>query len=91
MPVTRIKCQEAYMTKVHKAHFSSSTVIDDLQAQTESMFGASFEKGSTKKAIQRLRSLGAEGHTHHFASWRAGLMLGAALPALVDGLVRGGS
>ena len=87
--VTRIKCQEAYMRKVHMAHFSNSTVIDDLQAQTETMFGASFEKGSRKKAIQRLRFMGTATTTHHFASWRAGVMLGAALPALIHGLVKG--
>lgn len=85
--MTRIKCQAAYMAKVEKTLLSSSTVIDDLQSQVESMFGASFEKGSRKKAIQRLRYMGASTN-HHFASWRAGVLLGAAVPALIDGLVK---
>ena len=85
--MTRIKCQAAYMAKVEKTLLSSSTVIDDLQSQVESMFGASFEKGSRKKAIQRLRYMGASTN-HHFASWRAGILLGAAVPALIDGLVK---
>lgn len=85
--MTRIKCQSAYMQKVHRAAFSTSTIIDDLQSQVEAMFGASFEKGSRKKAIQRLRFMGASPN-HHFASWRAGIMLGLAVPAFVDALVK---
>jgi RNase P protein component len=85
--VTRIKCQSEYNAKVAKTHFATSRVIDDLQTETETLFGVNFEKGSRKKAVQRLRFMGAI-TTHHFASWRAGVMLGAALPALVDGIVR---
>lgn len=89
--VTRIKCQEAYMQKVHKTHFSSSTTIDDLQSQTETMFGASFEKGSRKRAIQRLRLMGMQTPLHSFAAWRAGLFIGLAIPPLIDGLGKGKS
>jgi hypothetical protein len=85
--MTRIKCQAAYMQKVQKTSFSNSTVIDDLQSQVEAMFGASFEKGSRKKAIQRLRFMGASPN-HHFASWRAGVLLGLAIPAFIDGIVK---
>lgn len=85
--VTKIKCQSEYNAKVSKTHFATSKVIDDLQSETETLFGVNFEKGSRKKAVQRLRFMGAT-TTHHFASWRAGLMLGAALPALVDGIVK---
>lgn len=85
--VTRIKCQSEYTAKVAKTHFATSTVIDDLQSETENLFGVNFEKGSRKKAVQRLRFMGVT-TTHHFASWRAGVMFGAALPPLVDGIVR---
>lgn len=85
--VTRIKCQNEYTNKVSKTPFATSNVIDDLQSETETLFGVNFEKGSRKKAVQRLRFMGAT-TTHHFASWRAGVMLGAALPPLVDGIVR---
>lgn len=87
--MTNIKCQQAFMEKVHHSTFSSSTVVDDLQAQTETMFGASFEKGSRKRAVQRLRFMGASATTHHFAVWRAGIFLGLAIPPMVDALVRG--
>lgn len=85
--VTRIKCQSEYTAKVSQTHFASSTVIDDLQSQVETLFGVNFEKGSRKKAVQRLRFMGAT-TTHHFASWRAGIMLGLALPPLIDGIVK---
>lgn len=85
--MTRIKCQASYMQKVQKRSFSNSTIVDDLQSQVEAMFGASFEKGSRKKAIQRLRFMGASPN-HHFASWRAGTLLGLALPAFVDAIVK---
>lgn len=85
--VTRIRCQSEYNAKVSKTHFATSKVIDDLQSETETLFGINFEKGSRKKAVQRLRFMGAI-TTHHFASWRAGVMLGAALPPLVDAIVR---
>lgn len=86
---TNIKCQEAYMRKVQSSHFASSSTIDDLQSQTETMFGASFEKGSRKKALQRLRAFTPGTTSHHFASWRAGLLLGLSVPAIVDGIVKG--
>jgi hypothetical protein len=85
--VTRIKCQSEYTAKVSKTHFATSTVIDDLQSETENLFGVNFEKGSRKKAVQRLRFMGAT-TTHHFASWRSGVYLGLALPPLIDGIVK---
>lgn len=85
--VTKIKCQNEYNAIVSKTHFANSKVIDDLQSDTETLFGVNFEKGSRKKAVQRLRFMGAT-TSHHFASWRAGAMLGAALPAIVDGIVK---
>ena len=40
-----------------------------------------------KKARMRLRT--AENHkTHHFSTFRAGLYIGLAVPAVVDGLVK---
>lgn len=87
--MANIKCQAQYMEKVSQARFSNSGTIDDLQSQTETMFGTSFEKGSRKKAIQRLRFMGAAATTHHFSVWRAGIFLGLAIPPFIDGLVKG--
>lgn len=85
--LTRIKCQAAYVEKVEKTYFGRSTIIDDLQSQIEAMFGSSFEKGSRKEALEHLRYMGASPN-HHFATWRAGLLLGAAIAALIAGLVK---
>ena len=85
--LTRIRCQAAYVDNVEKTYFGRSTIIDDLQSQIEAMFGSSFEKGSRKEALERLRYSGASPN-HHFATWRAGLLLGAAIAALIAGLVK---
>lgn len=42
-------------------------------------------RGDNKLAKYRLRGL-AQHKTHHFSTFRTGLLLGLALPALVDGL-----
>lgn len=43
-------------------------------------------RGDKKKALTRLRG-GGQHQTHHFSTFRTGMMLGLAVPALVDGLV----
>lgn len=45
-------------------------------------------RGNKKKAMKRLR-VGNNTKNHHFSSFRAGLVLGLALPAFVDGMVKG--
>jgi xenotropic and polytropic retrovirus receptor 1 len=42
-------------------------------------------RGDNKAAKYRLRGL-AQHKTHHFSTFRTGLLLGLALPAFVDGL-----
>lgn len=44
-------------------------------------------KGDRKRALDHLRA-GSSSKTHHFSTFRTGLALGLALPALVDGIVR---
>ena len=41
--------------------------------------------GDKKKAVQRLRG-GSDHRTHHFSTFRSGLLLGLAVPALVSGI-----
>lgn len=85
--LTRIKCKGDYAEKVGNTYFGTSTIIDELQIQMEAMFGSSFEKGSRKEALERLRYMGAAPN-HHCATWRAGLLLGSAIAALIAGLVK---
>lgn len=44
-------------------------------------------RGDKKKALARLRG-GAKHTSHHFSTFRTGMFLGLAVPALADGLYR---
>jgi len=44
--------------------------------------------GDKKRAMRRLRS-GNMHKNHHFSTFRTGIMIGLAIPALADGLVKG--
>jgi hypothetical protein len=44
-------------------------------------------KGDRKRALVRLRTTPSF-KTHHFSTFRTGLALGLAVPAIIDGTVR---
>ena len=44
--------------------------------------------GDKKRAMRRLRA-GNMHKNHHFSAFRTGIMLGLAVPALMDGLIKG--
>ncbi|KAG0659046.1 hypothetical protein C6P46_005342 [Rhodotorula mucilaginosa] len=84
--VTLIPLAARYAEKVDKADFVTSTKLDDLIRETEDAFATAFERGDRKKALERLRDFG-EKKGHHFTSWRAGMLMGAGLPLMIEGLV----
>src|SRR4051812_22571613 len=45
-------------------------------------------RGDKKRATRSLRSGGTK-KSHHFSTFRSGMYLGLAIPALVEGLVKG--
>ncbi|KAF9803975.1 hypothetical protein IEO21_09502 [Rhodonia placenta] len=51
------------------------------------MFAARFARGDKKKAQARLRS-DSQHKSHHFSTFRSGMLLGLAVPALADGIVK---
>ncbi|BGP39991.1 Xenotropic and polytropic retrovirus receptor 1 [Rhodotorula kratochvilovae] len=83
---TAIPCSAKYSEKVEKANFSSSPKLEDLIRETENAFANVFERGDRKKALERLRDFGQK-KRHHFSTWRAGALMGAALPLAIEGLV----
>lgn len=83
---TKIPCAAKYSEKVEKANFVASTKLDDLIRETENAFASVFERGDRKKALERLRDFG-EKKRHHFSTWRAGMLMGAGLPLMIEGLV----
>ncbi|CAA7264392.1 unnamed protein product [Cyclocybe aegerita] len=86
--VTRISVQNQYMTeKVEKSAFASDKAIMDMMTRMEDLYALTFSRGDRKKAIRRLR-VGNTSKSHHFSTFRSGLYLGVAIPALVNGLVK---
>ncbi|GAA5901324.1 hypothetical protein JCM5296_006760 [Sporobolomyces johnsonii] len=84
---TGIACASQYTKKVDAAPFVSSPKLDELIRQTEDAFATVFEHGDRKRALERLRFFGEKKH-HHFAAWRAGMLMGAGLPLMIEGLVK---
>ncbi|GAA5943461.1 Syg1p [Sporobolomyces koalae] len=84
--VTSIPCALQYKPKIENSRFVSSSDLDDLIRKTEDAFASVFEHGNRKKALERLRDFGKK-RNHHFAAWRAGMLMGSALPLMIQGLV----
>ncbi|KAI0763436.1 hypothetical protein BD413DRAFT_484224, partial [Trametes elegans] len=73
--------------KIEPSAFSSGATVDSLIRDMEALFAARFASGDKKKALARLRG-GAKHTSHHFSTFRTGMYLGLAIPALADGLYR---
>ncbi|KAH9852252.1 hypothetical protein C2E23DRAFT_731075 [Lenzites betulinus] len=84
----QIPAQQAYTKeKIEPSAFSSGATVDSLIRDMEALFAARFARGDKKKALARLRG-GAKHTSHHFSTFRTGMFLGLAVPALADGLYR---
>lgn len=83
---TKIPAQQAYFTeKVETSAFSSGATVQSMISDMEELYAARFTRGDSKVAKMRLRGF-TQHKTHHFSTFRTGIMLGLAVPALVDGL-----
>ncbi|KAF8430870.1 EXS family-domain-containing protein, partial [Boletus edulis BED1] len=83
--VTKIPVMEAYMQqKVEPSTFASGAVVAAMLKETERHFAMRFERGDRKKARGNLR-VGPSSKTHHFSTFRSGLWLGLAIPAIGGG------
>ncbi|KZT23701.1 hypothetical protein NEOLEDRAFT_1069012, partial [Neolentinus lepideus HHB14362 ss-1] len=67
------------------AFASGGKTVDATMREMEELFAARFERGDRKKALERLRA-GSRVKSHHFSTFRSGLAIGLAIPALVSGL-----
>ncbi|KAK7463123.1 Xenotropic and polytropic retrovirus receptor 1 [Stygiomarasmius scandens] len=84
--VTRIPALDAYMTeKVETSAFSSDKSLRTMMSDMVALYAAHFVHGDEKRARKRLRA-GTFYKTHHFSTFRSGLLLGIALPALISGI-----
>ncbi|KAG8734798.1 hypothetical protein FRC10_011431 [Ceratobasidium sp. 414] len=84
--VTKIPSQSIYMReRVETCSFASGETCDHLLKDIERIYARRFEKGDEKKARARLRATSRQS-THHFSTFRSGMLLGTALPALAMGI-----
>ncbi|KAF8155818.1 hypothetical protein B0H34DRAFT_659437, partial [Crassisporium funariophilum] len=73
---------------VEKSAFASDKAVRNMMREMEEMYAAAFVRGDKKKALRRLRA-GTSSKSHHFSTFRSGLLIGLAIPAVIDGLVKG--
>ncbi|KAF9225940.1 hypothetical protein BS17DRAFT_699564, partial [Gyrodon lividus] len=69
---------------VEPAAFASGAMVSTMLKEMEDLFATRFERGDKKKAINHLR-VGASLKSHHFSTFRSGLWLGLAVPAVITG------
>ncbi|KAF9239798.1 hypothetical protein BU15DRAFT_46384 [Melanogaster broomeanus] len=72
------------IVQVEPSAFASGTMVSTMLKEMEDLFAARFERGDKKKAINRLR-VGTSLKSHHFSTFRSGIWLGLAVPAVVLG------
>lgn len=72
------------MEESFTARFGKSLVVTCLIGV---LMTSHIAKGDRKRALVRLRTVSSY-KTHHFSTFRTGLALGLALPAVIDGIVR---
>ncbi|KIY47527.1 EXS-domain-containing protein, partial [Fistulina hepatica ATCC 64428] len=84
--VTHIPAQKLYMSeKVDTTALSTDVSLRDMMEEMDDLFAVQFTNGDKKSARAQLRQM--SGHTtHHYSTFRSGLLLGLAVPALVSGL-----
>ncbi|KAK1235825.1 Xenotropic and polytropic retrovirus receptor 1 [Marasmius sp. AFHP31] len=86
--VTGVPAQKAYMTeKVETSAFSTGQSLRSMMNEMEALYTSRFVRGNRKAAMAHLRGVNAH-KTHHFSSFRTGIMLGVAVPALVSGIYK---
>ncbi|KAG8902948.1 hypothetical protein FRB99_003916 [Tulasnella sp. 403] len=71
--------------RVESLRISSDKQIKTMIEDVERLYAARFEGGEVKKARDRLRTYYSRS-THHFNSFRSGMMIGLGIPALTTGI-----
>ncbi|KAF9568303.1 hypothetical protein CPC08DRAFT_625650, partial [Agrocybe pediades] len=74
--------------QVEKSAFASHKTVAQMMTEMEDLYAMAFARGDKKRATRRLRA-GNSSKSHHFSTFRAGAYIGIALPAFIDGLVKG--
>lgn len=84
--VTSITARDAYVReKIEPSAFASPETVKGMIKETEELFTFGFTLGDRKKALATLCTDDTQ-KSHYFATYRTGLAVGLAVPALVSGL-----
>ncbi|KAF8414729.1 hypothetical protein L210DRAFT_3400018, partial [Boletus edulis BED1] len=70
--------------QVEPSAFASGAIVGALLKEIEHLYARRFERGDRKKARDHLR-VGLLSRTHTLSTFRFGLWLGLAIPAIVAG------
>ncbi|KAI4524266.1 hypothetical protein K525DRAFT_194341 [Schizophyllum commune Loenen D] len=71
--------------KVETSAFASDVRVRQMMTEMEDLYATRFVHGDKKRAMARLR-VGTSQNSHHFSTFRSGMAIGLALPALVAGI-----
>lgn len=83
--VTKIPLQNAYMSeKVEMSSLVSDKSVRNMIDEMENIYATQFARGDKKQARTKLRG-GFLTKSHHFSTFRSGILLGLGIPALVSG------
>ncbi|KAF9060164.1 hypothetical protein BDP27DRAFT_432124 [Rhodocollybia butyracea] len=85
--LTKIPIQHAYMTeRVDTSGFASDSTLRGMMDEMEVRYASHFAHGDKKRAKTRLRA-GGLFKTHHFSTFRSGMLIGIGIPALISGII----
>ncbi|KND02878.1 uncharacterized protein SPPG_01959 [Spizellomyces punctatus DAOM BR117] len=73
---------EIYLSRAKSLHLFTSNKVEDLIAETEALYTEVFAEGDRHSAMRKLRIPDLKAQSQGFTSWRTGLFVGLAIPAI---------
>ncbi|KAJ3798525.1 hypothetical protein GGU11DRAFT_681343, partial [Lentinula aff. detonsa] len=71
---------------VETSFFALDKTLRGMMDEMETLYASHFAHGDNKRAKTRLRA-GGVNKSHHYSTFRSGVLLGIGIPALVSGIV----
>ncbi|TPX62735.1 hypothetical protein SpCBS45565_g06949 [Spizellomyces sp. 'palustris'] len=74
---------EIYLSRAKSLHLFTSKKVEDLMAETETLYTDVFAEGDRHSAMRKLRIPDLKAQSQGLTTWRTGLFIGLAIPAIV--------
>ncbi|KAJ3726750.1 hypothetical protein EV361DRAFT_803421, partial [Lentinula raphanica] len=71
---------------VETSSFASDKTLRGMMDEMEALYASHFAHGDKKRAKTRLRA-GGLNKTHHYSTFRSGMLIGLGVPPLASGIV----